>query len=621
MPDAAPITDDGQHNRLSSALRRAHGLLSALPAQSAESSATLDLLERDLLPRTAGGDAYLVCGIVGPNNAGKSALFNSLIGRPLSPSLASGGATRRLLGATSPGVLARLQADPALSRFSLRPVPEDGGTIDAALSPAELPSELLIAPVNGFPEGLLLIDTPDFDSIMRDNRMASESLLAVADLVIVVVTRHSYQNREVVEFLQRWCSHERPWMVVYNEAPSPEVAREHVGKLAMDLGSPPIGAFYASLDLDVQKGTAPLEARSLGDDEAADQPALRTILHDLDRIADLKLRAFEAAMGRLTDLLGNLSGTVRARSDTLEEILACANAHARASGVQVASAAMPGGPFIEAFREVLDERSNRISRSWRSLLRGVRVRLEALPSMFRRSDAERELSLTTVEDAALEDAWPLYWEEVARDLGPEARNLGRSEAPEEVAEWLDADVEAGRSASALAEVRALMKDRPANVESFRDACRKLVSEALDERGFDLDIQAAADLATLAPLALAAVVIVNTSGLGADIAAAGGGALSTYLAEKYAHLLGSRIMADARRSWAQIRGEQIGALYVEASFVNSLPRLREAIDRDDGVLEAVARIESELRTASSKQLAAPPAHPALPAPDTQRSEAS
>ena len=54
----------------------------------------LERLERDLLPRTAGGTDYLVAGIVGPNNIGKSLLFNSLIGAQLSPSEPRGGATR-----------------------------------------------------------------------------------------------------------------------------------------------------------------------------------------------------------------------------------------------------------------------------------------------------------------------------------------------------------------------------------------------------------------------------------------------------------------------------------------------------------------------------------------------
>ena len=83
----------------------------------------------------------------------------------------------------------------------------------------------------------MLIDTPDFDSILEDNRIASESLLAVADLVVAVVTRHSYQNRAVVRFLERWLQHGRPWMLVYNEAIDAEVARS-----ARRASSPPTSA-------------------------------------------------------------------------------------------------------------------------------------------------------------------------------------------------------------------------------------------------------------------------------------------------------------------------------------------------------------------------------------------
>jgi len=74
----------------SAILRRARDLLAPLRERIPSAAQGLDLLERDLLPRSAGGDAYLVIGIVGPNNAGKSALFNALVGRPLSPSLPTG---------------------------------------------------------------------------------------------------------------------------------------------------------------------------------------------------------------------------------------------------------------------------------------------------------------------------------------------------------------------------------------------------------------------------------------------------------------------------------------------------------------------------------------------------
>ena len=77
-----------------------------------------------------------------------------------------------------------------------------------------------------------------------------------------------------------------------------------------------------------------------------------------------------------------------------------------------------------------------------------------------------------------------------------------------------------------------------------------------------------------PLALAAAVIVNTGGLGSDIAAAGGGALGTFLFEKYAHVLGSGIMAEARRRWTEVRGRQLAQALTDAALPATAPQLRD-----------------------------------------------
>ena len=166
-----PVTGE-----LPAALRRTRDALLAVRERCPAAALALDLLERDLLPRTAGGDAYLVAGIVGPNNAGKSALFNALVGRPLSPSVPTGGATRRLVGAVHPTLLAQLRAEPTLARFRLRPFGPDLAA-DTPLQPAADPAELLVAEEPLLPAMLMLIDTPDFDSILEDNRLASESII------------------------------------------------------------------------------------------------------------------------------------------------------------------------------------------------------------------------------------------------------------------------------------------------------------------------------------------------------------------------------------------------------------------------------------------------------------
>ena len=109
-----------------------------------------------------------------------------------------------------------------------------------ALQEAEVPAELLLIETTAVPEGLLLVDTPDFDSVLRTNREVAAALLQVADVAVAVVTRHTYQNRDVVEFLAEWLAHERPWVLVYNEAFDDAITRRHVEALARGVGAPPV---------------------------------------------------------------------------------------------------------------------------------------------------------------------------------------------------------------------------------------------------------------------------------------------------------------------------------------------------------------------------------------------
>jgi hypothetical protein len=567
------------NDHLSVVLRRVRDGLAPLDGRIEAARGALDLLDRDLLPRTAGGDAYLVAGIVGPNNAGKSALFNALIGRELSPSLPAGGATRRLVGAAHPRLLERLAEEPTLARFRLRKVSEERPS-EEALQAGTDPSELLVHAEPRLPESVMLIDTPDFDSILVENRLASQSLLAVADLVVAVVTRHSYQNREVVHFLHAWLAHGRPWLLVYNEATKPEVARAHCEKLAADVGTKPLAVFWAPHSLAIQQRTAPLAPRLLAPHARPDDgtQSLGQFLLDAGWVEDVKRQAFAAALGRLAGAIEEVRSDLKGSAALARSVVADADARAYEAGLRIASKAMPARPFVEAFRAVLDRRSNPLSRSWRASLRRVRVGLEAIPALVtgggRRADSgEAAASLAAIEKTELAAVWPAFWEELARDLGPEARSAARRSSTPDIARSLDREVDESEREAAFRRAEESMTNRPADVEAFREACETLVEDAIRERGFDLDIQLAADIATLMPLALAAVVIVHTAGLGSDIAAAGGGALSTFLIEKYSHLLGAGVLARARRRWSELRGRQLADLLIDAVLPVSAPRLR------------------------------------------------
>jgi hypothetical protein len=582
---------------LPAALRRTRDTLAPVRERFPAAALAYDLLERDLLPRTAGGDAYLIVGIVGPNNSGKSALFNALVGRPLSPSVPTGGATRRLVGAVHPTLLAQLRAEPTLARFRLRRFGAETAA-NAPLQPADDPAELLAAEEPQLPAMLMLIDTPDFDSILEDNRIASESLLAVADLVIAIVTRHSYQNKAVVQFLQRWLQHGRPWMLVYNEAIDATVARAHASKLAADVGTPPLAAFWAPHSLAVQEQRAPLDPVQLPlDESAAHERRLQSLLFDLHQIAEVKSRAFDAALGRLRGALRETGMALAGDAVRASAVLNAAEMRAFETGMRIASTAMPARPFVDAFRTVLDRRSNPLSRGWRTTLRHIRLGIESIPSLLRgrraKPDAAAAISLAGIERDELIKGWPQFWEELVRDLGREARHPARQSAPPDVVAELDRDLDDRRRADAQARGEAALRTTPANVDEFQRACEELVEKAIEERGFDDDIQAAADLATLLPIALAAVVIINTGGLGSDIAAVGGGALGTFLFEKYAHVLGTGIMADARRRWIEVRGRQLAQALTDAALPTTAPHLRATAARDTALARQLQDLQHQL----------------------------
>ena len=576
---------------LSSTFREIRDALEPLRDRSESARGALDLLDRDLLPRSAGGDTYAVVGIVGPNNAGKSALFNSLVGRDFSPSMPTGGATRRLVGALHPDLLAALRAEPTLGRFRLREV--DGERADLATERTEDPAEVLVATDASLPPHVMLIDTPDFDSILDDNRLASESLLAVADLVVAVVTRHSYQNRAVVDFLETWFAHGRPWLLVYNEAIDRETAETHSAKLAGDVGTPPLGRFWSAHDLAVQRGESKLIPSALD----GSGRTLSDVLFDLNAVTEVKARAFDAARARLREALERTTTSLVAEAGNARAILEAADDMSRKAALRVASSAMPAGPFVEAFRNVLDRRTNFLSRGWRTSLRQIRLGIESLPALWRDSGpAETEgVRLDKIEHTALREAWPTYWEELVRDLGPEARHPARSSASKAVATTLDEDLAGnGRSRAAHERVAALIESEPASeIGEFREECERLVENALDERGFDIDIQTAADVATLVPIALAAAVIVNTGGLGSDVAAAGSGALSTFLVEKYYHLLGRGVMVEAQRRWTELRGEQLATMILESTLPETTLALRRAIEEDDELTRRLEALQSRL----------------------------
>ncbi|HEY0302905.1 MAG TPA: hypothetical protein VGC36_16275, partial [Rhizomicrobium sp.] len=236
-------------------------------------------------------------------------------------------------------------------------------------------------------------------------------------------------------------------------------------------------------------------------------------------------------------------------------------------------------------------------------LRHLRLRLEGFPAFLRGQRAtpdDAAARVVAIERDELAAAWPAFWEELVRDLGREARHPARQTASPALHALLDTDLADAQRSAAAARATGGLVMRDDDVAEFQRACEQLVEKAIEDRGFDLDIQAAADLATLVPIALAAAVIVNTGGLGSDLAAVGGGAVGTFLFEKYAHVLGRGIMSDARRRWTEVRGRQLATELVDAALPHTAPQVRATIEQDSALVAQLGEIANQLKLHSTDE---------------------
>jgi len=122
----------------------------------------------------------LITLIVGGANVGKSSLFNLLVGKEISPVKEISGYTRDFFIAADQDV--------------------DLNVLDE-ISPS---AEKIYKTQEGWMDGRILVDTPDFDSINDFNRKRLEQLIPLAHVVVVLVTVAKREIAPLVEILLRY---------------------------------------------------------------------------------------------------------------------------------------------------------------------------------------------------------------------------------------------------------------------------------------------------------------------------------------------------------------------------------------------------------------------------------
>jgi len=538
-------------------------------------------ISRDLLPRLCGEGPVLLVAIAGPNNVGKSSLFNALVGRPLSPARAEGGLTKQCLAAANPSLWSGELRELVERRYDVRRVgPEEVPVVEEP-GPA---GRLYLALVDEVPPGLLLLDTPDFDSVYLQNRVNSEALLVTVDLVVFVVSRQTYQNAALVRFLEAAVGRGRPYLLVYNEATRAENAEAHLAKLAKDVGTPPLARFFAWHQPEVEAGRALLETRPLGGG-----PSLPELLGNPSHAAALKAKALEASLRDAARELSALSSAIRSAAAEAERLRTRIRHELSEVGARAAVKAVPADVLLLAFREELDARS--------AFHKWVRMPFRALAGAL--GFAGRKVRDAVAGPPAPNATVAALTEQTLKDglrravdaLGPE------------IAAWRGEEKIRELLSKALGKQTLFALDAPLRLEAMRgdaedrrklhDFCRQLISKELVHGGdLEFAVQTLATLIYSAPAGAAAAITVATGGFGHDAVVWAASALSTPLFEKLVDLLGSSIRARVTREWAEAHGATLAKSLERRFFAPLLEALDAQVaeaEREAGELDAAREV--------------------------------
>lgn len=174
----------------------------------------LRLLDDYLIPRLRQGDGPLYLAVGGSTGVGKSTLVNSLVRQEVTKAGVLRPTTRSAVLCINPADLAAVTGPARLLPAFLR-APGRTGRPDA----------FSIAPDPAIPAGLALIDSPDVNSVVADNREAGERLLGASDAWLLVTTAERYADAVPWRLLQAARERRVSVAIVLNRVP-PESMRE-----------------------------------------------------------------------------------------------------------------------------------------------------------------------------------------------------------------------------------------------------------------------------------------------------------------------------------------------------------------------------------------------------------
>jgi hypothetical protein len=204
--------------------------LAGAPRARANRDELLAQLDDYLVPRLREPEAPLLAVVGGSTGAGKSTLVNSLVGRRVSEAGVLRPTTRTPVLVCHPEDhhwFSGMRVLPDLTRVW---APHRDAQDDLLL-PGEDPARVLrVETADTLPRGLALLDAPDIDSLVSDNRVLAAELLCAADIWIMVTTAARYADAVPWHLLRTAKEYDATLVTVLDRVPHQvvsEVSRQY----------------------------------------------------------------------------------------------------------------------------------------------------------------------------------------------------------------------------------------------------------------------------------------------------------------------------------------------------------------------------------------------------------
>jgi hypothetical protein len=468
--------------------------LAGAPRARANRDELLAQLDDYLVPRLRDPEAPLLAVVGGSTGAGKSTLVNSLVGRRVSEAGVLRPTTRTPVLVCHPEDhhwFSGMRVLPDLTRV-WAPHRDVG---DELLLPGEDPARVLrVETADTMPRGLALLDAPDVDSLVADNRVLAAELVCAADVWIMVTTAARYADAVPWHLLRTAKEYDATLVTVLDRVPHQvvsEVSRQY-GALLTKAGLGDVPRFTVPELPESAWGSGLLPASAVASlrtwlvhlvqDPAARQHAMTRTAHGV--LDSLKARMPELASAAAAQYAAALRLT--SAVDTAYD-----SEHARVRGRLQAGAVLAGDalkrwrafPLDCSGQELLDALVESLAAL---MLCAVTAADERVAEAWRREPAARAPELTGREPS-LESPehrigiavrrWRRELEEYSED---EVRELDRSVAPdpEMVAVLVATVLLGGRRARAAGE-RLAERIGAHGALRLRDRGGRLLTETLD----------------------------------------------------------------------------------------------------------------------------------------------